>query len=408
MKRANRWMYIMVGILAMMLGGVVYTWSLFSLPVSEEFPTWTQAQLSFTFTLVMFCFGFGNMGIGLLAEKIDRITSRMKLFGIAVLFFLAFFVSSCAYTPVVLYAGFGILGGLAAGACFNTVLSTVSLWFPDKPGLASGLLLMGFGFSSFFMGKIFQATLPKGIGTWRQSFVIIGVVGAIVLVLCAAVICKPNDTTVLPTPVKKKSTSCGAELSPMQLIRRRDFHFYYIWLTLETCCGVIIVAQASGMAREASPLLDSATLSTVVGVLSVFNGLGRIIVGELFDRFGYVVAIQTVNGSYLLAAVVLLVALQWENIPLVVVGFICAGMGYGGAAPTNSTFLSSRYGMRHYSLNLAVCTTCSLIASVGSTISGAMYDTTHSYQSTCLLIAVLVVICIGLSAAIMIYDRRKQ
>lgn len=408
MKIHNRWVYVIAGVIAMMLGGVVYTWSLFSLPIAQEFPQWTQAQLSFTFTVVMLCFSLGNLSIGLLAEKLRRISARIMLLGGAVLFALTFFISARAQTPAVLYVGFGVLGGLMAGVCFNSVLSTVGLWFPDKQGLASGLLLMGFGFSSFFMGKIFQATLPPVVGSWRTSFAVIGAVGAAVLVLCALVIRKPDASFVPPAAKKSKSALPAADVSPLRMVRRRDFFFYFIWLIVSTGAGLVLVAQASGIAIETSALLTGGTLSTVVGLVSVFNGLGRAAVGELFDRCGQNVAMLTVNGTYFLAAVVLFLALQTASVPLVAVGFILGGLGYGGTAPTNSAFLSTRYGMAHYSLNLAICTCNTFVSSFGSTVSGALYDATCSYTATCLMLCAMALVGVAMTAAIILYDKHHQ
>ena len=75
-----------------------------------------------------------------------------------------------------LYIGFGVLCGLSSGLCYNAVMSTMVRWFPDRPGLISGVLLMGFGGGSFIIGKLYQAWTPDWIGGWRVSFVVLGII----------------------------------------------------------------------------------------------------------------------------------------------------------------------------------------------------------------------------------------
>ena len=131
MRSASRWIYVAVGCVVLLFSGLVYAWSVLSGPIAAEFPRWTTAQLSLTFTIVM------------------------SFFWISALLFLAGFLLTAGMRSLpMLYVGFGVVCGLASGFSYNAVLGTVGAWFPDKQGLVSGILLMGFGLSSYLIGKL--------------------------------------------------------------------------------------------------------------------------------------------------------------------------------------------------------------------------------------------------------------
>lgn len=153
MKQLNRWVYAIVGVIVLLFAGLVYAWSVLSTPIGAEFTGWTKAQLSLTFTLVMILFCIGSLLCGLLA---GRLSAKNAVRLGAVLFLAGFFIASRCQSPLTLYLGFGVLCGLGSGLSYNAVMSTMVRWFPDRPGLISGVLLMGFGGGSFLIGKLYQ------------------------------------------------------------------------------------------------------------------------------------------------------------------------------------------------------------------------------------------------------------
>ena len=160
MKQLNRRVYAIVGVIVLLFAGLVYAWSVLSTPIAAEFTDWTKAQLSLTFTLVMILFCIGSLLCGLLAGKLSA-KNAVRLG--AVLFLAGFYIASRCQTPLTLYLGFGVLCGLGSGLSYNAVMSTMVKWFPDKPGLISGVLLMGFGGGSFLGGNASQIFGAFGI-----------------------------------------------------------------------------------------------------------------------------------------------------------------------------------------------------------------------------------------------------
>ena len=406
MKKTNRWFYAAVGVAVLLCAGMVYAWSVLSGPIAQEFPQWTAAQLSLTFTLVMILFCVGCMAGGFLSAKVS---AKVYLWVSAALFLAGFSLASRIQTLAGLYLSFGGLCGFGSGLAYSAVMGTVGKWFPDKQGLISGVLLMGFGISSFLIGKVYQACTPETVGAWRHSFLVLGIVTAAVLALCGFFMEKPGAGFVPPaTAGKKKSyvNHVAMETPTSLMVRRPAFWLYYLWAVLLSAAGLALVSQASGIAREVGREVSPGVIATVVGLISVFNGIGRVIMGGLFDKVGRSATMQIVNGLFILTGAVLTAALKTGSFAVLVAGFVLGGLAYGGVTPTNSAFVSSYYGMQNYPQNFSIVNTNLIVASFGSTIAGALYDASKSYMMIYLMICALAVGGIAASAAITRCDKR--
>jgi len=406
MKKINRWRYAIVGCAVLLLSGLVYAWSVLSGPIAAEFPQWSAAQLSLTFTIVMSFFCIGGLMGGLLSGKVSQ---KVYLWVSAALFLAGFLLTANMRSLLMLYLGFGVICGSASGLSYNAVLGTVGKWFPDKAGLVSGILLMGFGLSSFLVGKLYQAFTPETVGAWRHSFVALGIIAAAVMAVGGLLLEKPDAGFVPPIAAqsrKKYINPVAAELDTAAMLKTPTLWLFYLWAILLSAAGLVLVSQASGIAREIGAGISAGTIATVVGLISIFNGVGRVIFGGMFDRAGRSRTMQVINGLFLVTAAILVAALKLGSFPVLVAGFIIGGLAYGGVTPGNAAFVSSYYGMKHYSLNLSVVVTNLLFASFGSTIAGALYDATQSYFSVYLMIAGLAAVGILVSLGINICDKR--
>lgn len=406
MKKLNRWVYAAFGVVILLFAGMVYAWSVLSGPIAQEYPQWTNAQLSLTFTIVMTLFCVGCMAGGFLSGKVS---AKIYVWAAAAMFLGGFMLSARITSLMGLYIGFGVICGFASGLAYNAVMGTISRWFPDKQGLISGVLLMGFGLSSFLVGKIFQMCTPETIGAWRQSFTVFGVITAVVLAICAFFVEKPPADYQPPAAGKQAKrwvNPVAMEAATGTMVRKPAFWLYYLWAILLSAAGLALVSQASGIAREIGTDVSAGTIATVVGLISICNGVGRVILGALFDKAGRSKTMQTVNVLFLLTCGVLILSLSLKSFPILVVGFILGGFSYGGVTPTNSAFVSSYYGLKHFPLNFSIINTNLIIASFGSTIAGALYDASRSFFSTDAMIGVLALLGIFVSLAINICDKR--
>ncbi len=391
--KPDRRIFAVSGILAMLLGGVVFAWPVMSNTIGASHPQWSVAGLSFTFTLVMLSYAAGNLIAGALSKKI-KVNVILILSGILFCsgFLLASFTGDSLWT---LYLGFGVMGGLAAGLGYNTVLSMVTAWFPDRQGLLSGFTITGFGLSSFIIGKVFVAVTPaNGSMAWCGSFRFIGIlIGAALFVLSFFFALPGKDFAPPERKTRRRVREAAMDVGAKTMIRTPSFWLFYIWLFMSGFFGVTLVGQSGGIAVFASPESGAGVIATAVGLISVLSAAGSILYGAMFDRRGHRLTIGIVTLCFAISSILLILAVQFSGFSLMIFGFMVGGIGYGGITTTASAVISDFYGRSHYSLNFSIVLTTAFFTSFASTISGRLYDLSQSYVSTTILM--LIVTAIG-------------
>lgn len=413
-KNNQRWLQVIIGVIVFLFAGMVYAWSVMGSIINKEF-NWTASTLSMTFTLTMIFFCVGCMAGGFLNKKVS---CRLFVWVSAVLFLAGFLLSSVIHTPFGLYMGFGVLCGTASGLVYNAVLSTVNPWFPDKQGLVSGILMMGFGISAFIVGKLFQAWTPAAVEGWRTSFQVMGVLTAVVFVISSLLLKKPGTDFNPPAASAKKKqyvNPVAMEATTPQMMKEPAFWAYYVWAIVLSAAGLALVSQASGFAFQINAANEAAggavtsasTIATLVGLISIFNGIGRVVFGGMFDKVGRSVTMQMTNVLFIVSGIILLTALSTNSMVILTIGFILGGFSYGGINPANSAFISSYYGRKHYPTNFSIINTNLVIASFGSTIAAALKDATQSYSSAIIMLITLAAVGILASLAISFFDKKK-
>lgn len=406
MKQLNRWVYAIAGVIVLLFAGLVYAWSVLSTPIAAEFTAWTKAQLSLTFTLVMIFFCIGSLLCGLLS---GRLSAKNAVRLGAALFLTGFFLASRCHAPLTLYLGFGVLCGLGSGLSYNAVMSIMVRWFPDKPGLISGVLLMGFGGGSFLIGKLYQAWTPADVGGWRISFLVLGVVCFVVLAVCSFFFVAPGADFTAPAGKGGRAVAAPLEdCKPTVMLRRPAFWLFYIWAIAVSAAGLALISQASGIVWEISADQTASSVATIVGLISICNAVGRVLFGGVFDKYGRSLSMQLVNVLFVAASGVLLAALGSRSVPLVIAGFMVGGLAYAGVTPSCSAFCRAYFGPTHYPVNFPLIVSNLIFASFGSTISGALYDASGSYNSTFFLIIGLAAAGVLCSLAISAIDRKRK
>lgn len=384
MKNLNRWVYAIVGVIVLLLAGLVYAWSIMSKSIGAAFPDWTAAQLSMTFTITMAMFCVGCLIAGILSKKVNP---KIYVLLAGVLFLVGFMMAAATQgSPMLLYIGFGILCGSGAGFAYNAVMSTISAWFPDKQGLISGVLLMGFGLSSFIVGKVFAAVAPADGGdAWRTAFRVFAVVIFAIMAISSFFFVKPEADFAVTSSGKKKTRQPAMEASTGEMLRMPSFWLYYIWAIMVSAAGLALVSQASGIAGQVGTGVADGTIATVVGLISILNGIGRVFFGTLFDKKGFAPTMVLDMLIFICAGALLIVALKSGNFTFVILGFIVGGFAYGGVTPTNSAIISDFFGRTNYPMNFSMINTNLIIASFASTIAGKLYDASQSYMSTIIM-----------------------
>ena len=179
-----RWLYLALGVASMLFAGIIYGWSILKAPFTSIWDP-SQLALNFTITMTFFCLG------GFVGAKLS------KKFGILVSIIAAGVLSCAGFmlastldgsNIVMLYLSYGVLAGLGIGIAYNAVISTVNAWFPDKKGLCSGCLMMGFGASSLVIGNL-ASSIMDSLG-WQTAYMLLGGALGLVrgLVICVLVL----------------------------------------------------------------------------------------------------------------------------------------------------------------------------------------------------------------------------
>ena len=157
-----RWLYLAVGVVAMLFAGILYAWSILKSPFAAEFG-WgaSDLALNFTFAMCFFCVG-GLLG----AQMAKRVGHKIAIMAAGVLSALGFGLTATlsGSSVFMLYITYGVLAGMGIGVAYNVVISTVSAWFPDKKGFCSGCLMMGFGMSALVLGNAADSMIKSDLG----------------------------------------------------------------------------------------------------------------------------------------------------------------------------------------------------------------------------------------------------
>ena len=391
-----RWAYLVIGVIAMLFAGILYAWSILKSPFSAEFG-WGASNLALNFTLAMcfFCIG-GLLG----AQLAKRLGHKVAIIIAGVLAALGFILTSSlpGTSVVMLYITYGVLAGLGIGIAYNVVISTVSTWFPDKKGLCSGCLMMGFGASALVLGNVADSLFKSVLG-WRTAYVILGIAIGVVLVIAALLLKKPSADLVLPQPKVTKSAGSEAferrDFTPIQMLCRISFWMAFLCLIFLSAVGSSVISIAKDLALSVDAAESLAV--TLVGVLSVCNGLGRIITGAVFDVLGRRKTMLCANVLTIVAAGITLLAVSIHSLPLCIVGLCLTGMSYGSCPTTTAAYTAAFYGSKHYSTNMAIMTFNIMGGSLIATLFSKVLEISGGYTAPFIMLLALTVVALVLN-----------
>lgn len=397
MKRFNRSIYAVMGVIMLLMAGFIYAWSVMASVINKELMI-AQGTLSLTFTLVMITFCLGGLLAGIIGKKSSV---RDLLVPATIMLSTGLIIASYTKGVALLYIGFGIISGLGSGIIYNVVMSNISKWFPDKQGFISGIMLMGFGISSFIVGKLFVAMSSGSVSLWRTTFKLFAITAFVIMAVLSFLFNGPTEDYKVEG-VKKVKKEPATELEPKKMIGHKAFIIYYIWAILTTGAGLTIVSQASGIVTQVNENISAATIATVVGVLAIANGLGRVIFGALFDKLDARTVMVMDVAAYILAAWCFILALLHNTAISAIIGFILCGIAYGAVPTINSAIISDYFGRRNFAINYSITNTNLIIASFASTIAGRVYDCFGTYTRVVAVMLIYVLI-----ALIMIIPLRR-
>ena len=396
----KRYFYLAVGVFAMLFSGVLYAWSILKIPFSAELG-WSASVLSLNFTLTMcfFCLGafFGSLICKKIGPKYTLLLAGLLVgVGFAATGFLG------ASVPALLYVTYAILAGTGIGISYNVVVSTVCAWFPDQKGFCSGCLMMGFGVSTLLLGNTISVLFENPSFGWSKTYILLGVVIAAVLVIAGLLLKLPAADVVFPAPKAKKSAGKEAftvrDFTTAQMLKSFTFWRAFACMAFITAVGnsVISFARDLVISVDATPVLAT----TLVGVLSVFNGIGRILTGAVYDALGRRKTMLCSNILTIVAAGVTLMAVQLHSLPVCIAGLCLAGLSYGSCPTLTSAFTASFYGQKYFSINYSLTNFNLIVAAFIANFSNSLLQTTGGYSGSFVMLLILALCALGLNISI--------
>ena len=390
---------LIVGVLTMLFAGILYAWSILKVPFAQELK-YDPSLLALNFTLTMCFFCIGGLVSSILVKKF---TTKPVIVFAGVLAGFGFINTSLldSRTSILLFVTYALMAGLGIGIAYIVIISTVNAWFPDKRGFSSGALMMGFGASSLVLGNVADALFASNMG-WRKTYIVIGIAIAIVIALSAFFIEKPTADTELPAPKKvsrKREESFEVrDYTSSEMIKRFTFWRAFFFLVFNTAVGSAVISFARDLALSVGA--EAALATTLVGVLAVFNGLGRIITGIVFDKMGRRFTMLAANILTIFAAGMTLLAVGIHSLPLCILGLCLTGMSYGASPTVASAFTSAFYGQKHFASNLGVVNFNLMAASFIATACSSLQLSSGGYVAPFILLLSLSVTAFALNISI--------
>ena len=396
----KRWIYLAAGVFAMLFSGVLYAWSILKVPFKETFG-WSDSVLAFNFTMTMcfFCLGafFGSLICKKIGPKVTLVIS-------GVLVGAGFILTGLlgAGIPSLLYLTYAVLAGTGIGISYNVVVSTVTAWFPDRKGFCSGCLMMGFGISTLLMGNAVSVLFEHPSFGRSKTYILLGAVVAAVIIVAALILRRPTPETELPAPKAGKAVKKEAfevrDFSTVEMLKSFTFIRAFICMAFITAVGnsVISFARDLVISVDASPVLAT----TLVGVLSVCNGLGRILTGAVYDAMGRRTTMISANILTTFAAGITLLAVYLHSLPVCIAGLCLTGLSYGSCPTVTSAFTASFYGQKYFSVNYSLMNFNLIVAAFIASFSNSLLISSGGYVAPFVMLLILAVAALGLNFTI--------
>ncbi len=333
--------------------GILYLWSVFKTPIMESFG-WSLESATMVSSYMLFAFCAGNLLGGILNDKKGpRLTATLGI---------VFFSLGVGLTGILTketinwmnltYSG---LGGLGSGFAYAACVSCVQKWLPRRKGLASGLSVSAFAFSTVIFTPVSQALMAAnssdGIVDFTPVFMTLAVVFLIAGLIATFFVRLPDTEYLKALPQSPSSARIftGRDFTLFEAANKPTFWFIFLELLFINGAWTLSVPLIKNLGMQRG--LSEATAILIVSLTGVFNAGGRLIMAAVSDKLGRTTTIIILSVLTFIGAVYMILNVQG-------LGFIIAisviAFGYGGPASVNAAFTTDFFGPKNSGTNYGV------------------------------------------------------
>jgi len=417
----NRWLIPPAALAVHLCIGQAYATSVYKTALVEHFDV-SLTQIGFIFSIAIVMLG---LSAAIMGTWVDRSGPRKAMFVAALFWSSGFLVGSMGIFSSQLwlvYLGYGFIGGIGLGIGYISPVSTLIKWFPDRPGLATGMAIMGFGGGALIASPVSTALMAfydpnSGVEGWVASgdavaklFLTLAVVYLAYMMFGAFTIKVPAadwkpvgfDTS----KVKAKALVTSNNVSAANSIKTKQFWLVWIVLFCNVTAGIGILEQAAPMIQDffrqpnGTSLVTAVVAGGFVGLLSIANMGGRFVWSSTSDVTGRKRIYMVYLGVGTVAYVLLALLGSSTTALYVVLAFIIISF-YGGGFATVPAYLRDLFGTFQVgAIHGRLLTAWSAAGIAGPLIVNGFLDaqgtpgelTAQAYQPALLTMAALLVV----------------
>jgi MFS family permease len=358
----SRWLIPPAALCVHLCIGEAYAFSVFNLPmtkllgISQSTPDdWKLTDLGWIFSLAIFFLGASAAVLG---RWVEEGGPRKAMFTAALCFGGGFIVSAIGiyvHNIWIVYLGYGVIGGVGLGIGYISPVSTLIKWFPDRPGMATGMAIMGFGGAAFIAAPLSvwlmgRFTTPTHIGV-AETFIALGIIYCFFMMVGAWIVRVPApgwapEGWIAPAQPKKLVTTKNVYV--YEALKTPQFWLIWWVLCLNVTAGIGVLGQASAMSQEMfAGRVTAATAAGFVGLMSLFNMAGRFFWASTSDYIGR----KNTYFTFFVLGAVLYAFVPYTGSSGSLVLFVCAYAiifsMYGGGFSTVPAYLRDMFGTRY-------------------------------------------------------------
>ena len=333
--------------------GTVYAWSFFQSLLVRQLG-WSYTDSAWAFSVAIFSLGVSAAWAGAMLPRYGP--RRLAVIG-GVMFASGYLVASLALhldSLALFYLGYGVIGGAGIGLGYVTPVATVAKWFPDHKGLATGIVVMGFGVGALLLSKGLAPTLlALSGGDLTMTFLWLGIVFGCMVIPASLGLSDPPASAVPSNPAGAQLAVDEGE-SISACLKSPAFIVTWIVFFFNIAAGISVISFQSSLLQDvwsfADPTVEPETLAAygamLIAVSSLFNGGGRLLWGMVADRIGRARVFRILLASQMVVFGVLMT----ERDPIVFSALVCyVLLCFGGGFAVMPSFIADVFGTKRMS-----------------------------------------------------------